>query len=106
MPRIEKNKNRRPWVTPRTAHTGRKRTNQKFYNSTAWRKARKAFLIQNPLCVKCQETGLVIPADVVDHKVPINEGGDKLDPNNFQALCHKHHNQKSGREGAKVTNKK
>lgn len=38
---------------------------------------------------------------VTDHIKPINEGGEKLNPKNFQTLCDTHHNQKSGREAHK-----
>lgn len=104
MPYLPKKSADRPWVTPREAHSGRKRSNSDFYNSTAWRKARASYLFNRPLCAICYQEGEFVGAKVVDHIVPINEGGAKLDPDNFQGLCNMHHNQKSGREGAAVTN--
>ena len=36
---------------------------------------------------------------MVDHITPINNGGQKLDYSNLQALCNKCHNKKSASEG-------
>lgn len=106
MPRIPTKSPTRPWVAPREAHAGRKRKNSKFYNSTAWRKTRAQYLLSNPLCKFCFEKKEYVGAKVVDHIIPINQGGDPLDPGNFQGLCDSCHNKKSGREGAAVTNAK
>ena len=66
-----------------------------FYRKSPWRKLRKVVLNKNPLCVICLEEGIVTQADVVDHIVPIKQGGAKLDETNLQGLCHKHHNKKT-----------
>ncbi len=71
------------------------RKNNKFYNSTAWRKVRANFVKSNPVCVDCLAIGRVTPVDVVDHIEEINDGGATLDPANLQSLCHAHHNKKS-----------
>jgi 5-methylcytosine-specific restriction enzyme A len=68
----------------------------------AWQKARRQFLALNPLCVECRELGVMTPAAHVDHRVP--HRGDMVlfwDQGNWQALCVRHHNQKSAREGEK-----
>jgi len=70
----------------------------KFYNSYAWRKYRKIYLESHPVCVMCEAEGIVTPANVVDHIVPIRQGGDKFDEKNLQALCRRHHDVKSGRD--------
>lgn len=96
MPKkIESSK--RPWVRERKPFE-RENSNSDFYNSRAWRKSRKAYLLKNPLCVYCEEFGRVEPATVVDHMLPINKGGDKLSESNFQSLCAKCHNSKSARD--------
>jgi 5-methylcytosine-specific restriction protein A len=79
---------------------GRTVDNSDLYNSTAWRKARKAFLSDrnNALCVRCLEVGRYEVATVVDHINPITQGGAMWDVNNWQPLCMVHHNQKSGKE--------
>ena len=66
---------------------------EKRYNSTQWRKYRRAFLAEHPLCVQCGKI-----AEVVDHIKPVRLGGDFWQPLNHQAMCHSCHNSKSGRE--------
>jgi len=66
------------------------------YNSTQWRKYRRAFLSQHPTCAECGHI-----AEVVDHITPVRLGGDFWQPDNHQALCHRCHNSKSGRESHK-----
>jgi len=84
----------RPWVKERKPFE-RENSNSSFYNSRKWRKARKAYLDANPLCVNCQAIDVVCVANVVDHIVPINKGGEKFDESNFQSLCSSCHNRKS-----------
>lgn len=75
--------------------------NRKFYNRKVWKDIRDLYYKENPLCKWCEEEGLVVPGDVVDHIKEINDGGEKLDINNLQTLCHKHHNQKTSWERKK-----
>ena len=62
----------------------------KFYHSREWRQARDRHLKKHPLCVVCNR-----PADIVDHKDEISDGGCKLCPENLQSMCQTHHNQKT-----------
>lgn len=66
----------------------------KFYDSPEWKKARARFLALNPLC---QAPCCGARSERVDHKVSIAKGGAPLDPENFQALCRSHHNEKTAR---------
>lgn len=53
-----------------------------------WRKYRKGYLAEHPLCVSCRQEGRVTPATVVHHKVP--HKGDQVlfwDPSNHEASC-------------------
>jgi len=62
-----------------------------------WRKARTLFLRQHPLCAECRRNGVLTPATVVDHIVP--HRGDRTlfwDQKNWQPLCARHHNKKTG----------
>ena len=63
-----------------------------------WRVARKRYLQQHPLCVKCLEEGRAVAATVVDHIIP-HRGNESLfwDQRNWQPLCTPHHNEKTGR---------
>ena len=64
-----------------------------------WQKASKLFLAAHPLCVQCAAKGKYVRATVVDHITP-HRGNPTLfwDERNWQALCKKHHDQKTGRE--------
>ena len=71
---------------------------QRGYGSK-WQKARAAFLRDNPLCIECKRSGRLTAATVVDHIVP--HRGDMArfwDTGNWQALCKRHHDQKTMRE--------
>lgn len=68
--------------------------------TTAWEKARAAYLRKHPLCCACEAKGRVVPASVVDHIVP--HKGDMVKfwdaANNWQSLCAACHNSKTARE--------
>jgi 5-methylcytosine-specific restriction endonuclease McrA len=57
-----------------------------------WRKMRKQFLTENPLCVMCEDEGRTTPAVELDHIK--KHGGDIelfYDVSNLQGLCRFHH---------------
>jgi len=57
-----------------------------------WRKARKAHLLANPLCVMCEAEGRITRATVVHHSVKHN-GNPKVfwDQSIWQSVCQPHH---------------
>lgn len=72
---------------------------KQFYNSKAWRKCRIGYLSSvNGLCERCRARGLIVPADIVHHKVYIDEERIQ-DPtitlcwDNLEALCITCHNE-------------
>ena len=69
-----------------------------FYRSSAWRATRAAFLRDNPLCVRCKANGLFIQAMVVDHVLPLKDGGERFNRINLQSLCVSCHNRKTAIE--------
>lgn len=71
---------------------------QPFYNSRAWRKTSQLYRKQHPLCESGEHDGIAVPVDVVDHKVPIQDGGEKFDWDNLQSLCHSCHSKKTKQE--------
>lgn len=77
MPTLKKTV-QRPWQPKRGVQEGRLYPNTKFYQSTAWRKLRNLKLEQCSLCKECQRRGITTLAQVVDHIVPINRDGAKL----------------------------
>jgi 5-methylcytosine-specific restriction protein A len=102
MPTKPKQK-RRPWEpkpATRQAHARRVNPNHDFYNSRRWRKVSKRYLQSHPFCEcdECKTLPVPLPAQVVDHKRRINEGGDPWNENNFQAMNSRCHNRKSGKE--------
>lgn len=62
--------------------------NDGFYSSKAWRMSRAAQLFAFPICqyvadgIECTAI-----ADSVHHRVPIEDGGAKRDPENLMSCC-------------------
>lgn len=73
----------------------RKSGNSKLY-SHKWRRYRKMFLAEHPLCVHCQEQGRITPATVVDH-IKAHKGDHELfwTMTNHQSLCARCHSIKT-----------
>ena len=72
-----------------------------FYSSQAWKTTRKKHLELEPYCVECYKEGKIVKATIVDHIVPIKQGGDKYDQSNLQSLCWSCHSKKSIVEGSR-----
>ena len=102
---------RRPWMSDPDDQSARRHgRNTKFYNSKAWKRARKAYLSAHPFCEceRCASAMVPLPAQMVDHIKPINtydpydtQGGlygEPLDEDNFQAMNNRCHARKSGSE--------
>lgn len=109
MPFLPKKENSRPWAPPRPPQQGRKKDFSHIYNSTRHRKQRKAFLKANPFCVNCDRQGILKPAKIFDHIIPLSEDSsysNTWDLENKQALCSSCHNQKSGRESQAAQKRK
>ncbi len=81
--------------------TMRNRSAYEFYHSAEWRRLRNNFLIEHPFCEECQRQGRLTKATVVDHIVPIQQGGALLEESNLQALCASCHGSKSIKEGSR-----
>lgn len=76
----------------------RESSSRRGYGSR-WQKARETFLRSHPLCVMCMALGRVVPATVVDHRIP-HRGDQALfwDTNNWQSLCKDCHDSAKARE--------
>jgi phage terminase small subunit len=73
----------------------------KLYNSTRWRKRRRAFLQPHPLCIACEQRGLVVAAEVVDHRDGHQHHAwrDRFwDESRWQSMCTDCHAAKSAAE--------
>jgi len=58
------------------------------YTHSRWRRKRRAFLKDNPLCRFCEQQGQLTLATIVDHVIP-HRGDERLfwDETNWQPLC-------------------
>ena len=70
-----------------------KRVGDEVYHSARWRTLRKRVLAEEPLCRRC---GAV--AVLVDHIIPIADGGAKWDRANLRPLCDPCHPRNPKRE--------
>lgn len=71
-------------------------SSQRGYNQR-WRRARKRFLAEHPLCCQCLANGRSVVATDVDHIQAVAGPLDPLfwDSSNWQALCHGCHSRKT-----------
>lgn len=58
-----------------------------FYRSHAWRKLSEWYRRQHPVCEQCGQA----LSEMVHHRRPIREGGDRFAVDNLQASCWKCH---------------
>lgn len=68
----------------------------KIYSTSRWQRLREYKKKLNPLCEECARHGRLTPMVLVDHIVPIEEGGAIFDMENLQSLCAACHNKKHG----------
>lgn len=78
-----------------TAHDERRGSSSRRGYDSRWERVRAMHLASEPLCRMCLAQGRVTPAVLVDHIVPIRDGGAVLDDDNLQSLCRACHDQKS-----------
>lgn len=77
--------------------------NSSFYKSAVWKKARAAYLAEQPLCEECLKKGEYNPSRYVHHITELTED-NVTDPAiatgkvNLMALCFKCHEEKHGRK--------
>nr|BDD47921.1 HNH nuclease [Campylobacterota bacterium] len=72
----------------------RNQDSRKFYSSSQWKKVRDVAIKSEPICRMCKRT----PAQMVDHIIPILNGGCKLCLDNLQPLCNYCHGHKTKTE--------
>ena len=94
LPKKRKNKSRN--VTGKPSRS--KGSNQPFYKSAQWKKVRLSYLNQFPLCQVADYCDDIIEGKIVDHIIPIEQGGAKYDSRNLQTLSKRIHDTKSGLE--------
>ena len=100
MPSLPSTKRRswEPKPTPRPPYQAHAvRTSE--YDTSLWRRMRKALLAREPLCRECVKEGKLTSATIADHIRPVRDGADFFDASNHQPLCASHHARKSAKEG-------
>ncbi len=72
---------------------------RKIRNSRQWRdRTRPQQLFDFPYCQTCDAKGVLAEAVQVDHKTPLEEGGEPFDKDNLQSICFRCHVIKSSEE--------
>lgn len=63
-------------------------TTQRGYGAD-WQRVRNAYIAEHPLCCDPMQlhTDRVVPADDVDHIIPLSEGGERLAWSNLRSVC-------------------
>jgi len=66
-----------------------------FYSSQRWTQASRLYRAEHPLCERCHDRGIVMPAEMVHHTTPltdlISQGLDPYNHDYLQALCNRCH---------------
>ncbi len=98
MPRAPVQHRAAPKAAKTHGHDQRRGTAASRGYDGRWRKARRLFLQEHPLCAHCENEGIIRPATVVDHVIP-HRGDAALfwDVSNWQPLCKVHHDRKTAR---------
>lgn len=84
----------------RSSDQARPSARQRGYDRR-WEEYRANYLAQNPDCQQCGD-----PATVVDHIVPVEQGGSFWDPRNHQPMCKRCHDAKSATENGGFGNRR
>lgn len=71
------------------------RTGNDGYTSK-WMRFSQRYRRHHPFCALCEEKGLLVYADLVDHKYPVADGGPMYpEPGGLMGLCSSHHGLKA-----------
>lgn len=63
-----------------------------------WDRMSAAHRRRDPFCAWCRQEGRIEFARLVDHKMPVADGGPMYDPANHWGLCQHHHGLKAEME--------
>jgi len=87
---------KRPWE--KQGKYGKRYNPDPFYQSNEWKTIRARKLSMSPYC-ECENCkGKNIKAEMVDHIIPISQGGSPTDMNNLQSMRNRCHHRKSAIE--------
>lgn len=88
--------------TKERMQSSRVREDKSFYDSSLWRGVRASILRKEPWCRECRRNERRALADMVDHIVPISQGGARVNESNLQPLCNACHARKRQRESVEA----
>jgi hypothetical protein len=75
-----------------------------IYQTKQWKGTRNHHIRSHPICKQCkEEDGRIVAGEVVDHIIPVRQGGKPFEFDNLQTLCYDHHNIKSRIEKDSIT---
>lgn len=94
--RLRPAKARQPFAATRNEYEANRESPSKRGYDRAWQKLRKSFLAANPLCLFCDQAGIIRAAEVVDHIEPIRIAPERrLDWANLRSLCKPCHDRRT-----------
>ena len=71
---------------------------EKFYNSKAWRHLSLSYKMKHPVC---EVEGCNQQSYYTDNIIPMSQGGDEWNEDNFQALCKSCNGSKTAKQSSK-----
>lgn len=71
-----------------------RRDKLKFYDTPFWKRTRNRILKAEPLCRSCKKHDVITAAVLVDHIIPIEQGGAAYSFENLQPMCSLCHQKK------------
>jgi len=77
------------------AHDSKRGTAAQRGYDGRWQRLRLVHLAAHPLCAMCLAAGRVTAATLVDHILPVRDGGELLSEANLQSLCTECHASKT-----------
>ena len=82
---------------PREEYDKRRGSASERGYDAAWHKLREIKVKQNPLCEDCEQDGLTVIVNEVDHIIPISGRDDplRLDMENLRSMCKTCHTRKT-----------
>lgn len=104
MPNLN-NKGYKRFENPNKPKSFENTIENKFYNTSLWRRVRSLQKIRKPICEVCEAKGIYTDCSdgnnngIADHAIRLLQGGHPYDEQNLFTLCKKCHNTKSNMEG-------
>ena len=63
-----------------------------------WQRFREIYMRGHPLCAMCEDKGYIVKADLIHHKTPLDQGGEKYADDNLMSVCSSCHESIHGKD--------